>query len=126
MTWAGTRRAVFERMCSTPAATSAAWRLRRSSGPPASKKSRATKYRKFSHEPSVRPSRKRASSSLRSSWCPLSTKATSSLSSWRASPVTRFDSEWVFEETKYSGESPSLRSLSSARTGAHQRRVMRW
>ena len=34
MTWAGTRSAVFERMCSTPAATSASWRLRRSSGPP--------------------------------------------------------------------------------------------
>ena len=106
MTWAGTRSAVFERMCSTPAATSASWRLRRSSGPPASKKSRATKYRKFSHAPSVRPSRKRASSSWRSSWWPRSTKATSSSSRSRARPVTRLESEWVLEEAKYSGASP--------------------
>ena len=36
----------------------------------------------------------------------------------RASPVTRLESEWVFEETKYSGASPSVRSLS---VGAHGR-----
>ena len=53
-------------------------------------------------------------------------RPTSSLSRSRASPVTRLESEWVLEETKYSGASPSRRSLRSARTGAHQRRVMRW
>ena len=56
----------------------------------------------------------------------VSTKATSSCSRSRATEVAMFTRLWVLELTKYRGRSVVRPSrLSSALTGAHQRRVMR-
>ena len=55
----------------------------------------------------------------------VSTKATSSDSRSRATPVTMLTMLWVLELTKYTGRSVGTPPDSSAETGFHQRRVIR-
>ena len=102
MTWAGTRSAVLLRRWVTPLLPFGLAALSGGVGHrAASKYRRATKYRKFSHEPSLRPSRKAVSSWRRmSSSGSCSTKATSSGSRSRAMPVTMLTRLWELELTK--------------------------
>ncbi len=73
----------------------------------------------------MRPSRNAASSARRSSGPAASTHAVISSSRLRAVPESRLTVECGLEETKYIGRSSSECSASVARTGDHQRRVMR-
>ena len=108
MIWAGTRRAVLLRRWVTPFCCSIARRSAPASGPRALKYRRATKYRKFSHEPSLSPSRNAVSSCRRmSSSLSCSTNSISSGSSSWAMPVTMLTRLWEFELTKYRGRSVS-------------------
>ena len=92
MTWAGTRSAVFERMCSTPAARSASWRLRaqlRAAGVEEVARDEVEEVLPRALGAPVAEALELLAGGP--AWWPRSTKATISSSRSRASPVTRLD-----------------------------------